>query len=293
MYDIKFSVAMSLYKNDKPEQLRDALESICTQSYPADEIFLVIDGPVGEELDSIVSEYSAKYGNFTIKRLEENKGLGNALRIAIEECRNELVVRMDSDDISAPGRFAKLVQEYKREPSDVIGSWAIGFVGDLYTTNMISCSRRPLKHEEIIKRLPHRSPMSHVTVMLRKEAVLKAGNYKDLFYHEDYYLWARMIQAGCTFRNIPEFLVYVRLGVDKAKRHGGIKYYKAGAFLRKYMLKNKLMSFFSYLKETAIRIVYQLILPPQVRNYFAMKYNKIYLTREEADEIINKNNNSN
>lgn len=289
MENIKFSVAMSLYKNDKPEQLREALESICTQSYPADEIFLVVDGPVGEDLDSIVREYSDKYGNFTLKRLETNAGLGNALRIAVEECKNDLIVRMDSDDISAPGRFAKLVEEYTREPADVLGSWAIGFVGDLYTTDMISCSRRPLKHDDIIKRLPHRSPMSHVTVMLRREAVIRSGNYKDLFYHEDYYLWARMIQAGCTFRNIPEYLMYVRLGVDKAKRHGGKRYYKAGAFLRKYMLKNNLMSRFSYIKETIIRVVYQLVLPPRVRNYFAMKYNKVYLTRTEADEIINNN----
>ena len=87
MTDIKFSVAMSLYKNDKPDQLQVALESICTQSYPADEIFLVVDGPIGEALDNIVNEFSEKYGNFTIKRLEENKGLGNALRIAVEECR--------------------------------------------------------------------------------------------------------------------------------------------------------------------------------------------------------------
>ena len=286
---VKFSVAMSLYKNDNPEQLRVALDSICTQSYPADEIFLVVDGPVGDELNSIVLEYAEKYGNFTIRRLETNGGLGNALRIAIEECRNELVVRMDSDDISAPGRFKKLVKAYEEEPADVIGSWTIGFVGDVYSTDMISSAKRPLMHEDIIKRLPKRSPMSHVTVMLRKSAVMKAGNYQSLHYHEDYYLWARMIAAGCTFRNIPEYLVYVRLGVDQARRHGGMKYYKAGAFLRKYMLKNGLMSRMEYVKQTCLRIVYQLLIPAGLRNHIAIKYKRKYLTREEADNIINHN----
>lgn len=289
MNEIKFSVAMSVYKNDKPDQLHDALESICTQSYPADEIFLVVDGPIGEELDSVINAYAERYGNFTIKRLEINGGLGNALHIAVEEARNDLIVRMDSDDISAPGRFKKLVTAYNEEPADVIGSLTIGFVGDLYTTDILTCSRRPLDHESIIKRLPKRSPMSHVTVMFRRQAVMKAGNYLDLFYHEDYYLWARMIQAGCTFRNIPEYLVYVRLGVDKAKRHGGIRYYKAGAFLRKYMLKNKLMGFGTYVMETAKRVVYQLLLTPGIRNRIALKYNKNYLTREQADSIMKSN----
>jgi len=284
----KFSVAMSVYKNDSPEQLRVALESICTQSLPADEIYLVIDGPIGEELSLIIKEYADKYGNFTINQLETNGGLGNALRIAVENCKYDLILRMDSDDISAPGRFKKQIEAYKAEPCDVLGGWTLGFVGEL-EDGKISSARRKLTHEEIVKRLPKRSPMSHVTVLLRRDAVLKAGNYMPLHYHEDYYLWARMIEAGCTFRNIPEYLVYVRLGANQARRHGGLKYYKAGAFLRKFMLKNKIMGFGTYVKETAIRIVYQLLLTPGVRNYVAMKFKRKYLTREEAEAIMENN----
>ena len=284
----KFSVAMSVYKNDKPEQLDVALESICTQSLPADEIYLVIDGPIGEELHSIIHRYAEKYGNFTINQLETNRGLGNALRIAVEECKYDLIMRMDSDDISAPGRFKKQIEAYKAEPCDVLGGWTIGFVDSL-ESYQISSAKKKLTHDEIVKRLPKRSPMSHVTVLLRREAVLKSGHYMDLFYHEDYYLWARMIQAGCTFRNIPEYLVYVRLGRDQALRHGGKRYYDAGAFLRKYMLKNQLMTRWEYIEQTAIRIVYQRLIPAKFRNYLAMKYKRKYLTRAEADEIIENN----
>jgi glycosyltransferase involved in cell wall biosynthesis len=106
---LKFSVAMSVYKNDSPDQLRLALDSICEQSYPADEIYLVVDGPIGAPLDEVIEYYSTKYGNFTVNRLAENGGLGNALRIAVEKCRNDLIIRMDSDDISAPGRFEKQI----------------------------------------------------------------------------------------------------------------------------------------------------------------------------------------
>lgn len=284
----KFSVAMSVYKNDKPDQLDVALGSICEQSLPADEIYLVIDGPIGEELQSIIDRYAAQYGNFTINQLEKNAGLGNALRLAVENCKYDLILRMDSDDISAPGRFKKQIEAYKEEPADVLGGWTLGFCDSL-DDEKISRAQRKLTHEEIIKLLPRRSPMSHVTVLLNRQAVLKAGNYQDLFYHEDYYLWARMIQSGAKFRNIPEYLVYVRLGKDQARRHGGKKYYKAGAFLRKYMLKNGLSTRSTYVKETAIRIVYQLLIPAGLRNHLAMKYKRKYLSRAEVDEILRKN----
>ena len=38
--------------------------------------------------------------------LNQNMGHGNARRIALEHCRNELVALMDADDISKPNRFA-------------------------------------------------------------------------------------------------------------------------------------------------------------------------------------------
>lgn len=288
LQSVRFSVAMSVYKNDDPEQLRLALDSICTQSLPAEEIYLVVDGPIGDELHTVIEEYQGKYGNFTVNRLPQNGGLGNALKIAVEGCRNDLIFRMDSDDISAPGRFEKQIRAYLQEPADVLGGFTLGFVGDLQS-GKVSSARRKLTNDEIVKQIGIKSPMSHVTVLFRRSAVLKAGNYQDLFYHEDYYLWARMIKAGCTFRNIPEYLVYVRLGEDQAKRHGGRKYFKAEKFLRHYMLKNGLCTRGCYFKQMAIRVVYQLLIPAGLRNDLAMKYKRHYLTREEVQEIIESN----
>ena len=33
--------------------------------------------------------------------IEQNQGLGNALRVALDNCKYELVARMDSDDVSS------------------------------------------------------------------------------------------------------------------------------------------------------------------------------------------------
>ncbi len=285
----KFSVAMSVYKNDNPQHFRIALDSVCTQSLLPDEIYFVVDGPISEELDAVLNEYQEKYDFITVNRFEKNVGRGKVLKSTIENCKYDLIAIMDSDDICAPGRFKKQLDAYLEEPCDILGGCTVGFVGDLYTTDKVSSANRKIKHEDIIKMLPQKCPMSQVTVLLNRDAVLKAGNYMHCHYHEDYYLWARMAQAGCKFRNIPDYLVYVRLGEDQARRHGGWKYFKAEYDIRKYMLKNKIATFPQCTKALAIRFVYQLLLPPAIRNWASLKFKRKYITREQADEIINKN----
>lgn len=287
MANIPFSVAMSVYKNDNPEYLKVALDSICEQSYLPDEIFLVEDGPLGEKLEGIIEDYSQKYPFFTIWKEKENGGLGNALKIAVCNCRNELILRMDSDDISAPGRFEKQIEEYQKEPVDVLGGWTLGFFGDLKTGD-ISAFRPPLNDIDIKKAMKHTTAVSHVTVLLNKKAVLNAGNYKDLYYHEDYYLWIRMIESGCTFRNIPEHLVYVRCGENQASRHGGRKYFRAEKYLRRYMLDHGFLTKGLYIKEMGIRMLYQIVMTSQMRCFVDKKLKRKYLERKEANAILSK-----
>ena len=283
-----FSVAMSVYKNDDPLQLSIALSSICEQSYVPSEIYLVIDGPIGNDLQSVIDSFSKKYNFFTINQLEKNGGLGNALKVAVENCKYDIIARMDSDDISAPGRFKKQIDAFLEEDVDVLGGWTLGFFGDL-TTGDVSAFNSKLTNDEIYKQIAIRTPISHVTAMFKRSSVLSAGNYEDLFYHEDYYLWARMIKLGYTFKNIPEYLVYVRCGENASARHGGWRYFKAEKFLRKYMLKNGICSYKEYFKQMTFRIVYELILPPKIRVYIDKKFKRKYLTRNEANSIIQKN----
>ena len=102
---LPFSVIMSVYHKEKPEYLNLSLESVCKQSFTPDEVYLVIDGPIGDKLRDVIDGYRKKYNFFTLYEIPENKGLANALRIAVENSKYELMFRMDSDDIAMPGRF--------------------------------------------------------------------------------------------------------------------------------------------------------------------------------------------
>ena len=104
-----YSVLMSVYHKEKAEFLREALDSIWNQTVQTDDFVLVCDGPLNEELDSVIAEHEKAHpGVLHVIRLEKNGGLGNALNIGIKQCKNELIARMDSDDISYPDRCESL-----------------------------------------------------------------------------------------------------------------------------------------------------------------------------------------
>ncbi|MDE7394607.1 MAG: glycosyltransferase, partial [Clostridiales bacterium] len=114
----KFSVLMSVYHKEKPEFFDMALDSSYNQTVKADEWVIVKDGPISQELQDVINKYK-QYDGVEIKEvpLEENKGLGIALSVGIPECRNELIARMDTDDIAVPNRFEWQLAEFEKDPA--------------------------------------------------------------------------------------------------------------------------------------------------------------------------------
>ncbi len=96
-----YSVLMSVYHKEKPEYLKQAIESIQAQTLSTNDFVLVCDGPLNGPLDSIIAAKQQEMGeSLNVVRLAKNGGLGNALNEGIKHCKNELVARMDSDDIA-------------------------------------------------------------------------------------------------------------------------------------------------------------------------------------------------
>ena len=267
-----FSVAMSVYRNDKPEWVKMAIESVTLfQTYKPSEIIIIVDGPISEQLSNLLFEFeNNKDYNFRILRLPENKGLGNALRLATEIARNDLIARMDSDDVSLPDRFEKQIQYLKDNPDyDLLGGQIVEFVG--CEDNIVGKREVPVSNEAVYKWMKKRCPFNHMSVMFRKSKVLSVGNYIDWHYNEDYYLWIRMAEAGFKFANLPDTLVNVRVGKDMYARRGGWKYFKSEKGLQDYMYKRKFISLPQYLFNVAIRFSVQVAIPDKVRGYIFQK----------------------
>ena len=215
-----YSILMSVYNKERPEHLRASVGSILAQTVAADDFVLVCDGPLTPELDKVIAEFGDKLNAI---RLAENRGLAGALAEGINYCKHELVMRMDSDDLAVPERAEK--QLSAMENVDICGGVAAEFTDDISDSSM----RRtlPLLHDEIAKFARRRNPFNHPAVMFCKSVVEASGGYDGEFpLAEDYYLWVRMIKAGARCANLPDTLVYMRVGGGLYERRGGRKYYK-------------------------------------------------------------------
>lgn len=220
---MKFSVLMSLYIKENPLFLQECFESLRAQTVQADEIVLVFDGKLTDELEQVVQNFADKLP-LVIVRLPQNRGLGNALNIGLTHCQNEWVFRMDTDDICVPERFEKQLAFIEEKPETVIFGGQIAEFGQ-NKADIVSYRRVPTEAEEIVRFTRKRCPFNHMTVAYRKSEVLKTGGYQDL--QEDYYLWIKLIASGKKAANLPDILVYARVGNGMVSRRSGLNQAKA------------------------------------------------------------------
>lgn len=260
---MKFSVLMSIYHKEKVEYFDRAMQSIYEeQSYKPDEIILVEDGPLNKELYAAIEKWKKKLGLiFKTIPLKENVGLGDALNIGLHHCTNELVARMDTDDIASKNRFEKQLKVFKENDIDICSSWVSEF--DNNEDEIVSRRKLPELHREIIKFGKKRCPINHPAVMYKKSAVKQAGGYKKMMWLEDYYLWARMISSGSKFYNIQESLVNMRAGYGQLERRSGFKYAKSELTLQNRFKAMEYINNFEYFRNVIIRFIAR-ILPKSI-----------------------------
>ena len=270
MGTVPISILMSIYKNEKPEYLIDTMESILRQTIQPEEIFLVKDGPLTLELDEVIDEYKRKLGNqLSLYSLSENKGLGIALAEGVLNCRNELIARMDTDDIMVEDRLEVQYKLFKENSSlAIVGGNIIEFEGNV--TNILGRRIVPESNEEIRRFSKRRNPFNHMTVMYKKEDIIQVGNYKPLKGFEDYYLWIRLLKQDKKAANINKILVYARGGKDMYSRRGGIKYLVPGLKARKVIYREGLGSFSDFIFVSAVHSIISL-LPNGIRGVIYQK----------------------
>ena len=214
----KYSVLMSVYNKEKAEYLKLSIDSMIRQTVMPDEIVIVEDGPLTQELYSVIDYYTNKYPElFIIVKLEKNSGLGVALNEGLKWCTNELVARMDTDDISCPERCEKQLLKFKTCPElDIVGTQIAEFIDT--PDNTVSSRIVPTTHEDICVFARRRSPFNHPTVMYKKSKVLELGGYKGYGRKEDLELIISMVNENSYAANIDESLLMYRSNLDNLSR---------------------------------------------------------------------------
>lgn len=200
----RVSVVMPM--RDASAFLDAAIVSVLTQTYTDFEFIIVDDGSRDESLWRARNHAAVDSRIAVIPR--PSLGIVAALNLGIRQARGDLIARMDADDVAAPTRFAKQVALLTARPD-------VSVVGSFYTViDNRGVSLRdmtlPAESDAIRRTLAICNCIAHPSVMMRRDAILAAGFYRDDFpLCEDYDLWLRLSETS-NLLNLPESLLFYR-----------------------------------------------------------------------------------
>ena len=218
-----YSVLMSVYAKENPEYLKESVESMFSQSIKPSQFVLVIDGPVPQSLQAEIDSLFERF-KLTLCPLPQNVGLGRALNEGLKLCENDIVARMDSDDIAFPDRMEFQLSLMQQSGADIISATVAEFEENCDKVTALRIV--PETHAEIMKFVRKRNPFNHPAVVYKKSVIEAAGGYQDYLLFEDYELFARALALGAVGANVQQPLLYMRAGASMYDRRGGKDYAK-------------------------------------------------------------------
>lgn len=263
---MNYSVLMTVYDKDNPLYFKTALKSMINQTKIPDEIVIVKDGPVNSNIQSVINDIKNE-SSILIKeiQLEKNKGLGLALNEGIKYCRNELIARMDSDDISLPTRCEKQVIEFEKDSElDIIGCPVIEFIGEI--NNKVGERKVPLDNNSIYRYCKKRDPFNHPTVMYKKSKLEAVGCYSDLRKNQDTDLWIKMLSNNAKCLNLPDVLLYFRFDEKTYKKRKNWLNTKLLIKIRWKAYLNRFCSFFDFFQVLVAQLII-FIMPMKIQKF--------------------------
>ncbi len=262
----KFSVLLNIYAKDKPVWIKQALDSVLSNTISPTEVVIMVDGPVDKGIQAVLDE---AVKNKTVRILSHpvNIGRGAALGYAVPKCNCELIALMDADDVSRKDRFEKQLAAFVANPKLAVCG---GQIQEVNATTFEPLAKRsvPLTHDEIKHYLKTRMPFNNQTIMFKKSAVLDSGNFKAFGLVEDYYMWVRVIAKGYKTGNVADIVVDMRVDPALYSRRGGWNYFHMNKMLFDEMKKLGLLNSKDYYYTLSVRFVVQVLMPNWLRSMF-------------------------
>jgi glycosyltransferase involved in cell wall biosynthesis len=258
----KFSVLLPVYKNVSFILFLRAYNSIIKQNLKANEIIILIDGPVDLKIKKFLKKKKKKIIIFNSKK---NVGLGKILKIGVNISRYNIIARADADDYSLPDRFKTQINFFKKNPKiDILSSSVEEVSGDI----IYGIRKLPSKHSCIIKMMKFRNPINHSSVIFRKRVVIKCGNYLDLKNFEDYFLWVRAFKFGAKFANINKALVKMTVDDNFYLRRKGLLHYSYYMKFLRNVFKINFINIYEFIILLLIKLI--IIMLPKIlfKNFY-------------------------
>lgn len=268
---LNYSVLLTVYKSDVSDYFELSLRSMLQQTVLSDDIVVVKDGPLSEPLEQVLNSFLKEFPErIHPLQLPQNMGLGLALNEGLKICKNDLVARMDADDISLPNRCEEQLKMFESDPDlDIVGCPVKEFVGD--PSEAIRIRNVPLDNSSIYQYARRRDPFNHPTVMYRRSKVLQYGPYKPYRKNQDTALWIDMLSHGCKCANCKEPLLLFRFDENTYRKRKSWVNTKLLISIRWDAYRRGFCSLFDFLS-VAILQMGVLVLPTAFQKYIYQRF---------------------
>jgi glycosyltransferase involved in cell wall biosynthesis len=247
-------VGMAVYREDRVEWVKQAINSVLNQTYQSFVYVIVIDGEINEEIYTYLCDVCRRSKKMILVRNRSNLGLSVCMNFIVDWTLSEYIdtkyfFRMDADDISDLYRLEQQIAFLEQHPQiSILGS---GLIEINEQGEKVGQRKLPQKHSEIVRFLPKRCSINHPTVAIRLSVFEKGFRYREnLMNTQDYFFWADLAAAGFKFANLSDKLLKFRRVNDFYKRRGlskSVNEFKARFYtmkvLHKYSLGNIVYAF--------------------------------------------------
>ena len=259
------SALVTVYHGTDADDLARALDSLAAQTRPADELVIVVDGPVPEGVRRVVERQDAR-----VIWLEENVGAGPASQAGLSTIDSDYTARLDSDDAAKPERFARQLAYLEAHPECA----ALGTAVEEFTRQPGDTGKVRALPEDPHEYAKMNSPVNNPSVMLRTRAVKQVGGYNDVHFMEDYDLYARLIAGGWQVRNLPEALTDFQVTDAQFSRRTGREMFAAEAQMQRNLVAYGLVSRPRAAFNLAARSAYRALPTGLLRRVYAVLFHR-------------------
>jgi glycosyltransferase involved in cell wall biosynthesis len=273
------TVLMTTYHGTSVEELERSIASLVGQTRPADELLVVVDGPVPQPLDAALAAASAQHPEMRVERLPRNLGSGLASARGLELATGDFLARHDADDVSLPQRFAREMAVIEERGLDLVGSAMLEFEGS--PEHVVGVRTTPRTHEQIAARMRLNNPINNPTVIFRRRLAVDVGGYADLRYMQDYDLFARLLAAGARAENLEEPLVLFNAGEGMISRRGGWRMVRHEWDVQRRLLATGTIGPVLLVRNMVVRGAFRVMPPALLRRVYAV----LFRTRGGTPEV--------
>jgi glycosyltransferase involved in cell wall biosynthesis len=192
--------------------LGEALASISAQTFADFELIAVDDGSQDGSTE-ILKAFAARESRMRLV-IRENRGIIASRNELLAAARADVIVWMDSDDVSLPYRIERQLERFRDDPSLVCVGTAVQCIDP--DGNFLNVERYSTSHQGILTEQERGTGVRFATTMMRRELAMRVGGFREPFrIGEDFDLLLRLSENG-KMANLPDILYLYRQHISSA-----------------------------------------------------------------------------